>query len=182
MIEYTVDNLLKDVHLILEKNEIREGLEAIREKTELLLKQSNLLEKYVDMDSYRGRTIIGHDPEVDTYVIIHGGLKGGKSSPHDHGPCSVIYGNYTGHTLMRRWNRIDNGGAVGPAQLKLVEEYIVNSGKATAFGPGDIHSIDYPDGAFFIRVTLGDVEKQKTCRFDLEKGIVEIANRANQTR
>ena len=84
MIEYTVDNLLKDVHLILEKNEIREGLEAIREKTELLLKQSNLLEKYVDMDSYRGRTIIGHDPEVDTYVIINGGLKGGKSSPHDH--------------------------------------------------------------------------------------------------
>ena len=41
MIEYTVDNLLKDVHLILEKNEIREGLEAIREKTELFLKQSN---------------------------------------------------------------------------------------------------------------------------------------------
>ena len=52
MIEYTVDNLLKDVHLILEKNEIREGHEAIREKTELLLKQSNLLEKYVDMDSF----------------------------------------------------------------------------------------------------------------------------------
>ncbi len=180
MTRYTVDDFLGDARAIVREHGIGEGLEAIRENTERLLRQPDLLETYVDMGEYRGHTVIGHDPETDIYVIVHGGRKGGTSPPHDHGPCSVIYGNYTGHTLMRRWRRLDAGGSEGQARLEVAREYTVGAGEATAFAQGDIHSIDYPDGAFFVRVTVGDVEKQKTRRFDLDRGIVEIDDRAAQ--
>ncbi|MXY98594.1 MAG: hypothetical protein F4Z29_12840 [Gemmatimonadetes bacterium] len=178
---YTVDDFLGDARRIVRENGIRDGLESIRKNTERLLSRSDLLETYVNMDEYEGHTVIGHDPDTDIHVIVHGGRKGGTSPPHDHGPCSVIYGNYTGHTLMRRWKRLDDGGSEGPARLKVAKEYTVGAGQATAFAQGDIHSIDYPDGAFFVRVTVGDVEKQKTRRFDLERGIVEIDDRAART-
>lgn len=178
---YTVDDFLGDARRIVRENGIRDGLESIRKNTERLLSRSDLLETYVNMDEYEGHTVIGHDPDTDIHVIVHGGRKGGTSPPHDHGPCSVIYGNYTGHTLMRRWKRLDDGGSEGPARLEVAKEYTVGAGQATAFAQGDIHSIDYPDGAFFVRVTVGDVEKQKTRRFDLERGIVEIDDRAART-
>ncbi|MCY3554069.1 MAG: hypothetical protein OXH56_01980, partial [Gemmatimonadetes bacterium] len=169
MSEYTVDEFLGDARRIVRENGIRDGLDSIRKNTERLLSRSDLLETYVNMDEYEGHTVIGHDPETDIHVIVHGGRTGGTSPPHDHGPCSVIYGNYTGHTLMRRWKRLDNGGSEGPARLEVAKEYTVGAGQATAFAQGDIHSIDYPDGAFFVRVTVGDVEKQKKRRFDLER-------------
>ena len=177
MTGYTVDEFLDDARRIVRENGIRQGLEPIRKNTERLLGQPDLLETYVDMEAYEGHTVIGHDPETDIYVIVHGGRKGGTSPPHDHGPCSVIYGNFTGHTRMRRWKRLDDGGSEGPARLEVAREYVVGAGEATAFAGGDIHSIDYPDGAFFVRVTVGDVEQQKTRRFDLERGIVEIDDR-----
>ena len=43
------------------------------------------------------------------HVLVHGREKGGKSVPHDHGPCWVIYGNYKNPTRMRRWRRLDDG-------------------------------------------------------------------------
>ena len=181
MRRYTVDEFLEDARRIVRENGIRDGLESIRKNTEKLLGRSDLLETYVNMDEYEGHTVIGHDPETDIHVIVHGGRKGGTSPPHDHGPCSVIYGNFTGHTLMRRWKRLDDGGSEGPARLEVTREYTVGAGQATAFAEGDIHSIDYPDGAFFVRVTVGDVEKQKTRRFDLERGTVEIDDRAART-
>jgi hypothetical protein len=47
---------------------------------------------------------------------------------------------------------------------------------------GDIHSIEFGDDTFFIRVTGGDVETKETLRFDVEKKTVEIANRAQGQR
>ncbi len=180
MTSYTVDQFLADARQIVRENGVRDGLESIRQRTERLLGQTDLLETYVNLNEYKGHTVIGHDPETDIHVIVHGGRKGGASPPHDHGPCSVIYGNYTGHTVMRRWKRLDDGGSEGPARLEIAREYVVGAGEATAFAQGDIHSIDYPDGAFFVRVTVGDVEKQKTRRFNLERGTVEIDDRANR--
>lgn len=181
MILYTVDNFLGDAQRILKTHNVKTGLDKIREKTERLLRQPHLLETYVNMEEHTGHTVIGHDPETDIYVIVHGGNNGFSSPPHDHGPCSVIYGNLTGHTVMRRWKRLDNGGAEGSANLDLTVEYTVRAGEATAFAEGDIHSISYPGGTFIVRVTLGDVEAQQTRQFDLKRGIVEIDNRAAKT-
>lgn len=46
----------------------------------------------------------------------------------------------------------------------------------------DIHSIEYGDDTFFIRVTGGGVESKETLRFDVEKKTVHVANRAKGER
>ena len=100
--------------------------------------------------------------------------KHGELTPAQSNEDVALYGNYTGHTTMRRWKRLDDGGSEGAAQLELAKKYDVHAGEASAFAEGDIHSIEYPDGAYFVRVTIGDVEKQKTLRYDTDRGIVEI--------
>jgi hypothetical protein len=101
---------------------------------------------------------------------------------HDHGPCWVVYGNYRNPTRMRRWRRLDDGKTPGHAELELQREFLNEPGHAVAFAVGDIHSIEFGDDTFFIRVTGGDVESKETLRFDVEKKTVEIANRAQGQR
>ena len=64
------------------------------------------------------------------------------------------------------------------ADLTLQREFMNEPGHAAAFAVGDIHSIEFGDDTFFIRVTGGDVETKETHRFDVEKKTVEVANRA----
>ena len=112
------------------------------------------------------------------HVLVHGREKAGKSAPHNHGPCWVVYGNYTNYTQMKRWKRLDTGGSEGHAELALQKDFKLNAGEAAAFAVGDIHSIEYPDNTFFIRVTGGNVETQKTLRFNLDQQTVEIEDRS----
>ena len=79
---------------------------------------------------------------------------------------------------MRRWRRLDDGSEPGHAELELQRDFMNEAGHAAVFAVGDIHSIEYGDDTFFIRVTGGDVESQKTLRFDLEKKSVQVADRA----
>ena len=62
--------------------------------------------------------------------------------------------------------------------MELQREFLNEPGHAVAFAVGDIHSIEYGDNTFFIRVTGGDVETKQTLRFDVEKKTVEVADRA----
>ena len=55
-------------------------------------------------------------------------------------------------------------------------------GQAAVFAKGDIHSIEFGDDTFFIRVTGGDVESKKTLKFDVDKKTVEVADRAMNQR
>jgi hypothetical protein len=79
---------------------------------------------------------------------------------------------------MRRWRRVDDGSKPGYAEVELQKEFMNEPGMASAFAVGDIHSIEFGDDTFFIRVTGGDVEKKQTLKFDVEKKTVEVANRA----
>jgi hypothetical protein len=115
-------------------------------------------------------------------VLVHGRPKAAKSSVHDHGPCWVVYGNYQNPTRMRRWRRLDDGSRPGHAEVTLQREFMNEPGQAAAFAVGDIHSIEFGDDTFFIRVTGGDVETKETHRFDVEKKTVEVANRAQGQR
>ena len=70
----------------------------------------------------------------------------------------------------------------GHAELELQRDFMNAPGHAAVFAVGDIHSIEYGDDTFFIRVTGGDVESQKTLRFDPEKKAVQVADRAQGQR
>jgi hypothetical protein len=83
---------------------------------------------------------------------------------------------------MRRWRRLDDGSKPGHAELECQRDFLNEPGHASVFAVGDIHSIEYGDDTFFIRVTGGDVESQKTLRFDLEKKTVQVADRAQGQR
>ena len=176
---YTLDQFLADTRATIKTKGVPSGLAEIREHLEKLLHNPELLKKHLgDPVPYRERTTIAHDPETDVHVLVHGREKGGKSSIHDHGPCWVIYGNYRNPTRMRRWRRLDDGSKPGYAEVTLQKDFMNEPGHAAVFAVGDIHSIEYGDDTFFIRVTGGDVETKQTLKFDQDKKTVEVANRA----
>ena len=179
---YTLDQFLADTRATIKGKGVPAGLAEIRDHLERLLGNRTLLEKHLGTPvPYTARTTIGHDPATDVHVLVHGRQEGGKSAPHDHGPCWVVYGSYTNHTRMRRWRRTDDGKTPGHAELELQRDFNLQAGQAAAFAVGDIHSIEYPPDTFFIRVTGGDVEVQKTNRFDLEGKRVEVEDRAKRS-
>jgi hypothetical protein len=176
---YTLEQFLADTRATIKARGIPSGLEEIRRHLERLLANPTLMKDHLgEPVPYLPRTTIGYEPETDVHVLVHGRAEAGQSVPHDHGPCWVVYGNYTNYTQMRRWKRLDSGGPEGHAELELQKNFRLNAGEAAAFAVGDIHSIEYPEGTFFLRVTGGDVEQQKTLRFDLEKQTVIVEDRA----
>ena len=178
---YTLDQFLADTRATIKTKGIPSGLEEIRRHVEHLLTNPTLLKEHLGAPvPYPERHTIGYDPETDVHVLVHGREKGGKSMPHDHGPCWVVYGQYAQFTQMRRWKRLDDGSQAGHAELALQKNFRLNTGEAAAFAKGDIHSIEYPEGTFFIRVTGGDVEKQQTLRFDLDQQTVIVEDRAKR--
>ena len=180
---YTLDRFLGDTRATIKTRGIPAGLAEVRDHLEKLLANPGLLTKHLgDPPPYTALTTIGHDPETDVHVLVHGREKAGKSSVHDHGPCWVVYGNYRNPTRMRRWRRLDDGRRPGHAELEMQKEFLNEAGRAVAFAVGDIHSIEFGDDTFFIRVTGGDVETRETQRFDVEKQTVEVANRAQGQR
>ena len=123
---YTLDQFLADTRATIKTKGVPSGLAEIREHLEKLLRNPELLKKHLgDPVPYRERTTIGHDPETDVHVLVHGREKGGKSVPHDHGPCWVIYGNYKNPTRMRRWRRLDDGSKPGHAELEERSRWVV---------------------------------------------------------
>jgi predicted metal-dependent enzyme (double-stranded beta helix superfamily) len=176
---YTLERFLADTRATIKTKGIPAGLAEIRRLLERLLANPDLLRDHLgEPPRYTERTTIAHDPETDVHVLVHGREKGGKSVPHDHGPCWVVYGAYRNYTRMRRWRRTDGGIGAGHAELALQKDLTLEPGHADAFAPGDIHSIEYPDRAFFVRVTGGDVEREKTLRFNLDKKLAEVHDRA----
>src|SRR4026207_921464 len=154
---YSLDQFLADTRATIKSKGIPAGLAEIRDHLEKLLHNPELLKKHLgDPVPYVERATIGHDPETDVHVLVHGRPKASKSSVHDHGPCWVVYGNYKNPTRMRRWRRIDDGRSPGPAEAELPKEFLNEPGQAVAFAVGDIHSIEFGDDTFFIRVTGGD--------------------------
>ena len=180
---YTLEQFLADTRATIRTKGIPSGLAEIRDHLERLLHNPELLTKHLgDPPPYTERTTIGHDPETDVHVLVHGREKAGKSSVHDHGPCWVVYGNYKNATRMRRWRRLDDGTRPGHAELELQREFVNEPGHAAAFAVGDIHSIEYGNDTFFIRVTGGDVETKQTLRLEVAGKTVEVANRAQGQR
>ena len=180
---YTLDQFLADTRATIRRKGIPSGLAEIRDHLEKLLHNPELLTKHLgDPPPYTRLTTIAHDPETDVHVLVHGREKGSTSAVHDHGPCWVVYGNYKNPTRMRRWRRLDDGSRQGYAELELQKEFLNEPGHAAVFAVGDIHSIEFGDDTFFIRVTGGDVETKETLKFDVEKKTVEIADRSQGQR
>jgi len=117
-------------------------------------------ELYRDPDS--GFIQMGH-----VHQPTHGNM------PHDHGPCWVVYGSYSGMTEITLYRRTDDGKDPGRATLEKKNLHRLAPGVAYAYVPGDIHSTRAVEGpAVVFRFLSYDLEKIERHRYNLEKGTV----------
>ena len=179
---YSLEQFVADTRQSLKAQGVPAGVVEVRQHLERLLRNPTLLREHLGEPPPFGRHCLHYDPESDVYVLVHGREQAGGGMPHDHGPCWVVYGQYTNHTDMQLWERLDDGSRAGVAELKVSREVTLEAGHAVALLPGYIHSMAYPDRTFFLRVTSGDVEAQKTLCFDPEQKSVVVEDRALRPR
>lgn len=113
------------------------------------------------------------DPEHGFIQMGHVHEKGHANTPHDHGPCWVIYGAYSGVTDITVYRRTDDGKEPGRAALVTKDLHRLNPGVVYAYLPGDIHSVHAVEGpAVVLRFLSADLEKVERYRYNLAKGTV----------
>jgi hypothetical protein len=118
--------------------------------------------------------VIYQDPDTEFMILAHVNETGKTSPPHDHGASWAVYGQAVQFTDMTEYARKDDGSEEGHAELEVARKYRLEPGMAGHFGPHQIHSIHFPDGARFIRVTGTDLTKLETLRYDMKTESVVV--------
>lgn len=167
---YTLDQFTADARAALQSENNANGREKVRQLAGKLLANKDFVASAFPPDAKTGKTTLYEDPDFGFVVLAHVNEKGGKSPPHDHGPSWAVYGQVTGYTDMTVWNRTDGGQGSGDANLEKVKEYRLNPGEVGKYDVGDIHSIAYPDGARFLRVTGKDLDYVERLKYDTAAG------------
>lgn len=92
---YTLEQCIAATRRSLKEQPGPAGVEEVRQHLEQLLRNPTLLQDHLGDPPPFGRHCIHHDPKTDVYVLVHGREQAGGGMPHDHGPCWVVYGQYT---------------------------------------------------------------------------------------
>lgn len=175
---YTLDAFCRDVRKAILDDPGDGGREVIRDRLAELLKNEAFVAEHCAPDRAFGTYTLYHDEETDFHVLSHCFDNGSKSPPHDHGSSWAIYGQARGWTDMTVWERRDDGSEPGHAELAVKATYRLDPGEVGIFHPGDIHSIEFPDGARFIRVTGTDLNRVDQAIYDLAERSVKFASAA----
>ena len=149
----------------------------MRQNLENLLGDPDFLAAECGPDAKPGIRTIYKDDETDFNVLVHIYESGKTGPPHDHGRSWAVYGQAAEWTDMTVWKRLDEADENGKAKLAEEKSYRLEPGMAGTFEPGDIHSIHFPDGARFVRVTGTDLDAIPTYRFDPENETVAVGSR-----
>ena len=171
---YSFEQFCKDANAALQADQGRGGKETIRRNLEALLKNDDFVRSVCGSDAPYGVRQLYRDPDFDFVVLAHVNKDARKSPPHDHGSSWAIYGQATEHTDMSEYRRVDGNSGAGDAELEHVRTYRLTPGLAGLYDVGAIHSIDYPEGARFVRVTGTDLEAVERLKFDTARGRAEV--------
>ncbi len=147
---YTLEDFCRDTRSILEAGDDHEGRDGVRQKLEALLADPAFRAEYVGSDSPSGMRQIYEDPELGFCVLAYNMGAPRSSPPHDHGDSWAVYGQASGHTDMTLWSAAD--GCIEP-----IRSFRLDAGQAGLFDVREIHSIQYDEGARFVRVTGVDM-------------------------
>lgn len=113
------------------------------------------------------------DPDYGFIQMGHVHKQGHGNLPHDHGPCWVVYGSYSGLTEITLYRRTDDGKEPGRAALEKKESHRLSPGVVHPYLPGEIHSTHAVEApALVFRFLSYDLEKVERYRYNLEKGTV----------
>jgi hypothetical protein len=105
-----------------------------------------------------------HGPERVQLDAQHG------LTPHDHGPCWVLYGVYSGEIEITKFRRVADAADPGQARLEIVDVVRVTPGTVQPYGPGEIHATRAiaAQGSVVMRFLSGDLEQVERYRYDLD--------------
>lgn len=179
---YTFEAFCDDCREILKEDPGAAGQERIRIQLEKLLREPGFEAAHWAPDAEPGRKTTYEDPELGFHILSYNMSEHYKSPPHDHGESWAVYGQARDHTIMEEFTRIDDGASGDHAELEKTKEYRLDPGKAGLFNAGIIHTIDYPPGARFVRVTGKDLDKIDRLKFDLANKTAELMGPAPDMR
>jgi hypothetical protein len=113
------------------------------------------------------------DPEHGFIQMGHIHKQGHGNTPHDHGPCWVVYGSFKGITEITKYKRTDDRSEPGRATLERERLDRLTPGVAVPYLPGDIHSTSAVEGPGVVfRFLSYDLDKIDRYRYNTEKGTV----------
>jgi len=168
---YEFDQFVSDCRAALSRDSGPKGREEVRRCLERLLSNADFVRQQCGDDAPQGLRVLYEDPVLGFQVLAHINEKARTSPPHDHGESWAIYGQATGYTDMTEWERIEDAASGHDnVTLRPTRQYRLLPGQAGIYQDGDIHSIDYPDKARFIRVTGTNLDRIFRQRFDLATG------------
>ena len=163
---YSLEDFCTDTRSILSAEDNATGRDRIRQNLERLLKDTAFCAEYVGADNDAGLKQIFEDPELGFCVLAYNMAAPRTSPPHDHGNSWAVYGQAVGHTDMTIWSADADG-------IKPVREFRLEPGQAGLFDVREIHSIQYNEGAKFVRVTGVDMNKENRRVWNPETGEVK---------
>lgn len=176
---YTLEQFTADARAALQAENNAAGRERVRVLTEKLLANQAFVAEHFPADKPVGRHKIFEDEATGFVVLVHINDKAHKSPPHDHGSSWAAYGQVTDHTDMTVWQRTDGGSGKGDAALEPVREYRLMPGSVGLYDVGEIHSISFPDGARFLRVTGKDLDYVERLKYDAAAGKAMVIESAS---
>lgn len=116
------------------------------------------------------------DPDYGFIQMGHVHKLDHGNPPHDHGPCWVVYGAYSGLTEITTYRRTDDGKTPGRATLEKKEIHRLSKGVAYCYLAGEIHATQVLQApAVVFRFLSYDLNKVERYRYDLEKGTLRRA-------
>lgn len=176
---YSLSDFCDDVRTILMHSDDHNGRENVRQKLQLLLSNAAFCAEYVGPNSDPGVIQIFTDPNLHFCVLAYNMAESRKSPPHDHGESWAVYGQVSGHTDMTIWSAAndspsgeEDGDNKNDGKIEPSRTFRLGPGQAGLFDVREIHSIEYPDGAKFVRVTGVDMSQETRRVFDPETGSI----------
>ena len=163
---YSLEDFCADTRAILKARDDAAGRDEVRQKLEQLLQDPDFCAEYVGPESKAGLEQIFEDPELGFCVLAYNMAAPRTSPPHDHGNSWAVYGQASGHTDMTIWSA-DEGG------IEPVRDFRLEPGQAGLFDVREIHSIQYDEGAKFVRVTGVDMNRENRRVWNPETGEVQ---------
>ncbi len=174
---YSLDQFTADCRAALKEDAGPAGHDQVRGNLEKLLADPDFVAAECGPDAEPGIRTLYRDDETDFNVLVHVYEAGKKGPPHDHGTSWACYGQVTEWTDMTVWERKDDGAREGFADVVEKDTFRLEPGMAGKFEVGQIHSIHFPDGARFVRVTGTDLDAIPTNRYDPDKKAVAVGSR-----
>lgn len=147
-----------------------EALERVRMHLAKLLTNASFTQRTCGPEAPAGLHLLYEDGPMGFQVLAHVNQKPRTSPPHNHGTSWAVYGQVIGHTDMTEYRRVDDGTDATRARLEVIRSYRLNPGEVGVYERGVIHSIDYPAGSRFIRVTGTNLDQIERDAFDLVTG------------